>query len=49
VGYAATAARDGLPFAIALLASKRWTRRIPDLLSDLAAGRALADLDRVAA
>jgi hypothetical protein len=47
-GYAATVAAHGQPYATALLAGKGWQRRKPDLLTDLAAGRALADLDRAA-
>jgi hypothetical protein len=48
-GYAATVATHGQPYATALLSAKGWTApRRPDLLSDLAAGRILADLDRAA-
>ena len=47
-GYAATVANHGEAYAAALLASKGWTPRRPDLLSDLRAGRALAALDRAA-
>jgi hypothetical protein len=48
-GARATIARHGFDYWRGIVAAKRWngTRR-PDLLSDLAAGRALADLDRAA-
>jgi hypothetical protein len=48
LGYAVTVARHGQPYATALLARKGWTPRKPDLLSDLRAGRELADVANAA-
>jgi len=48
-GYRVAVARHGVGYVAGILAAKGWTApRKPDLLSDLAAGRALADLDRAA-
>jgi DnaJ-class molecular chaperone len=48
-GARMTIARHGLDYWRGIVAAKGWTEaRRPDLLSDLAAGRALADLDRAA-
>ena len=47
-GYAATVARHGEQYTRDLLRAKGWQPRTPDLLSDLKAGRQLADLDRAA-
>ncbi len=47
-GYAAVKAH-GVGYVNGLLKAKRWDgRRRPDLMSDMAAGRVLADLDRAA-
>jgi hypothetical protein len=48
-GARVTIARHGLDYWRGLVSAKGWSApRKPDLLSDLAAGRALADLDRAA-
>jgi hypothetical protein len=47
-GYAITAARHGKQYARDLVRAKGWTQRKPELLSDLRAGRELADFDRAA-
>jgi hypothetical protein len=48
-GYAAAVAAHGVAYVNGLLTEKRWAGpRRPDLLADLAAGRALADVDRAA-
>jgi hypothetical protein len=47
-GYAATVKAHGAEYARSLLLAKGWQPRKPDLLSDLAAGRLLAELDAAA-
>jgi hypothetical protein len=48
-GYRAAVAAHGVGYVNGLLDAKRWGGpRRPDLLADLAAGRALAGLDRAA-
>ena len=48
-GYAAAVEAHGYAYVAGLLKRKRWDGpRRPDLLADLAAGRAHADLDRAA-
>ena len=47
-GYAATVKAHGAQYARDLLRAKGWSPRKPDLLTDLRAGRQLADLDRAA-
>ncbi len=48
-GARVTIARHGVAYFRGIVTAKGWTgRRAPDLLSDLRAGRALADLDRAA-
>jgi hypothetical protein len=48
-GYAAAVKAHGVAYVNGVLTAKRWDGpRRPDLLADLAAGRALADLDRAA-
>jgi hypothetical protein len=48
-GYAVAVARHGKQFVDDILRAKGWTPRRPDLLSDLKAGRQLAEIDRIAA
>ena len=48
-GYAAAVKAHGVAYVNGLLTAKRWDGpRRPELLTDLAAGRVLADLDRAA-
>lgn len=48
-GHAAAVKAHGVAYVAGLLTAKRWAGpRRPELLTDLAAGRVLADLDRAA-
>ena len=47
-GRAAYVAKYGRASWVGLMAKKGWTARTPDLPSDLATGRELAELDRAA-